>query len=239
MATGVRTPEAELRVWRNATDPLYDAGIAVFAVRGNHELACDTECWHEVFHGRYAMPENGPENEEGLTYSVAHKNALILGFDNYIGDRKINVDWVKRELDANPLPHVFAFSHEAAFAAHHIDCLDDDLEERDLFWQSLREAGARVYFGSHDHFFDHARVDDGDGNEDNDIHQFIVGSAGGPLYDFEPPYPGENSGMEVMQIDHAREFGFVLVEVDRLDVTLTWIPLVGVAGASWSYTVSP
>ena len=228
---------SELLGWRDAMQPVYDAGIAVYAVRGNHELSCPVACWQEVFSGPYALPDNGPEGETGLTYSFSHRNAFFVGFDNYSGN-KVNLRWVENELKTNTRAHVFPFAHEPAFAVYHSDCLDEYPEKRDRFWASLEQAGARVYLCGHDHFFDHARVNDKDGNSENDIHQYIVGTAGGPIYSFSPPYSGNNSGMSVEQIDHAETYGFVLVEVENLEVTLTWMPLDDGAGPSWRYTAS-
>jgi hypothetical protein len=227
--------QAELAAWAEAVCPLREAGIAVYPLRGNHELLCDQQCWNSVFMGAGALPGDGPLGEEGLTYSFSHKNALFIGFDNYFG-YKVNVDWVQERLDANTRPHVFSFSHEPAFAAYHLDCLDDFVVERDRFWAALEQAGSRAYFCGHDHFYDHARVLDGDGDANDDIHQFIVGTGGGPLYSFSPPYLGNNSGMTLQQMDHAEIEGYLAVEVDDLDVTLTWMELEAGAGASWYYT---
>jgi len=39
-------------------------------------------------------------------------------------------------------------------------------------------SGARAYLCGHDHGYAHARIDDGDGDYSNDVHQFVVGTAG-------------------------------------------------------------
>ena len=95
--------------------------------------------------------------------------------------------------------------------------------QRDAFWRSLKRAGARAYFCGHDHFFNQARVDDGDGNPDNDVHQFVVATAGAPSYAWVPPYDGDNGDFIVTQVYHAERYGYILVEVDDLDVTMTWM----------------
>ena len=224
----------DLASWAEATRPVHEAGIAIYPVRGNHEIGCDSSCWNRVFYGSRALPRNGPPGQEGLTYSFLHKNAFFVGFDNYV-DKPVDVDWIQEKLDGNIRPHIFTFSHQPAFAAYHLDCLDDFPEERDRFWAALKRAGSRVYFCGHDHLYDHARVFDGDGERKNDIHQFIVGTGGGPLHTFSPPYPGDNSGMKVGQIDHAETYGYLLVEIDDLTATLTWMALETGAGSSWSY----
>jgi hypothetical protein len=173
--------------------------------------------------------------------------------DQYAGMRhravhSVNQRWLDAQLAANTKPHIFVAGHEVAFRALHTDCLDNHLAERDAFWASIRKAGGRTYFCGHDHFYDHARVDDGDGEPNNDIHQYIIGTAGAVPYSWFPPYSGYNSHYTVEQLHHARAYGYVLVEIDELDVTLTWmqrhtndleIPGVYEPNETWSYAVSP
>jgi hypothetical protein len=63
---------------------------------------------------------------------------------------------VDQELNSNSNNHLFVFGHEAAFKVFHADCLDDSVSARNTFWNSLKTAGARVYFCGHDHFLDAA-----------------------------------------------------------------------------------
>jgi hypothetical protein len=73
-------------------------------------------------------------------------------------------------------------------------------------------------------------------------------TAGAPLYDWSGKYDGENSSYTVKGIYHSKEYGYCLVKIDGLDVTVTWMERVG-AGKSardkadkykarevWSYT---
>jgi hypothetical protein len=151
-------------------------------------------------------------------------------------------------LRVNRKPHVFVVGHEPAFKMVHPDCLDDHPARRDTFWRSLKAAGARAYFCGHDHFFDHARVDDGDGDPDNDIHQFVAATAGAPWYAWTPPYDGNNGDFAVTQVYHAERYGYIVVEVNDLDVTMTWMerhsedlqqPGVYQPAHVWSYRASP
>jgi len=264
--------EAELRAWVEIMDPVYNAGIDVYVSRGNHEIMdvwgytirpdIDPEDnhatrWLNVFgndlYPEQKLPANGPAAEKYMTYAVTHKNAFIVSLDQYAGINHdavhiINQQWLDAQLAANTRPHIFIAGHEAAFRAMHTDCLDNRPTERDEFWASIRNAGGRTYFTGHDHFYDHARIDDGDGNPDNDIHQYIIGTAGALPYIWFPPYSGDNSYYTVEQLDHAENYGYVLVEVDGLDVTLTWmqrhtddlsIPGIYQPDDVWSYAVTP
>jgi hypothetical protein len=262
--------EEQLWNWVRAMEPVYEAGIGVYVGRGNHEIGdmWDAEPgqapdpfdnyamrWLNVFgsdeHPGLRLPDNGPAGEKYMSYSVVHKNALIVLLDQYAGMKHhlahyVNQPWLDSQLEGNTKPHVFVFGHDPAFRALHPDCLDDHPDRRDAFWHSLKVAGGRLYFCGHDHFYDHARIDDGDGAPDNDIHQFIVGVAGAYPYAWSPPYDGDNGDFEVSQVHHAQSYGYVIVDVNDLDVTVTWMerrdsapgqPAVYEANEVWSYQV--
>lgn len=264
--------EEQLWNWVRVTQPLYDAGIPIYVCRGNHEVGdmWDAEPgqppnpqdnyarrWLKVFgnddHPQMKLPDNGPDGEKYMSYSVVHKNAFIVGLDEYAGMEHrlahyVNQAWLEPQLEGNVKPHVFVFGHEPAFRALHYDCLDMHPDRRDAFWNSLKAAGTRAYLCGHDHFYDHAWVDDGDGNPNNDVHQFIVGTAGAYPYTWTPPYDGNNSDFTAEQVHHAERYGYVLVNVDDLDVTMAWMerrdnnplaPPVYEAGETWRYKVSP
>jgi len=237
--------ESQLTTWRNTMAAVYNAGIAVYGVRGNHEYsnnnAVSIPAWNNIFP---ELPDNGPPGEVNLTYSVIHKNALLIGLDQYIDGQihRVNQTWLNEQLKNNTQPHIFVFGHEPAFKAQHADCLDDYPAHRDAFWTSIENAGGRTYFCGHDHFYDHARVDN-DGDPSNDIHQFIVGTAGAPLRDWSPFYNGNNSDYIIENISHAKQYGYLLVEINGLDATLTWMGRVSagtyIAGDVWNYTAIP
>ncbi len=218
------TLQEQLRAWLSIMQPVYDAGIPVYTIRGNHEMAQDTAsggAWNEVFTGPYALPVNGPDGEKGLTYSFTYKNIFVAALDNYVNEHRVNQTWLDAQLAANEQPHVFVVGHEPAFKAYHEDCLDDYPAQRDVFWESIKAAGGRVYLTGHDHFYDHIRLDNGDGMPGNDLHQIIVGGSGATLYE-DPEYDGDNSLWTPKQVYHEQAFGYVLVEVRGKLVKTIW-----------------
>jgi hypothetical protein len=191
--------ESQLLTWRNTMQPVYNAGIGVYPVRGNHEYGVGygtTTAWDNIFTGAYSLPQDGPAGEENITWSVTHGTgygrAIVLGLDQYYPniDHTVPQSWVNMKLAATDALHVFAMGHEPAFSSDHNDCMDDAPTARNTFISSLINAGGRSYFAGHDHFYNHLRADDGDENLDNDLHQFIVGTAGAPLRD-EGDYGGD------------------------------------------------
>lgn len=237
--------ESELETWRGIMQPVYDAGIPIYSCRGNHESWGTVAEWQGVFGD---LPDNGPAGEKHMTYSVVHKNSLIVALDEYVNPHRVNQAWLDTQLKRNAEPLVFIFGHEPAFHMFHPDCLDDYPADRDRFWNSIRDAGGRTYFTGHDHFFNHAHADDGDGDPNNDVHQFTSGTAGASFYSFSPPYAGDNSRYTVEQVHHARRYGYVLTEVNDLNVSLTWmqrhtndLESAGVyePNAVWSFSAKP
>lgn len=218
------TLQSQLATWRDTMQPVYDAGIAVYPLRGNHDLGYPEErtAWDNVFSGEYALPANGPANEIGLTYAVSHKNVLVLALDQYVDLNRVNQSWIDAQMAANTNTHVFACGHVPAFKVQHLECLGDYPDHRDAFWRSLEKAGCRIYFCAHDHFYDHAIIDDGDGNPGNDISQYLIGTAGAPLRAHLCAYDGDNSSYAVNQRHHAENYGYVLVEVGASKTKLTW-----------------
>ncbi len=235
---------AQLTNWREIMQPVYDANIKVYPVRGNHDRGsreAGLGIWNDTFSGPYALPDNGPAGEKNLTYSVKHKNALVLALDNYsTRGQKINQAWVDEQFANSSLPHVFAMSHEPAFSAKHKDCLDDNLQQRNAFLDSITQEGGRTYFCGHDHFYDHISADH-DGDPSNDIHQFIVGTAGAPIYPHDGKYTGDNEPYELTRVAAAAKYGYMVVSVDGADVTMVWFERIAANDyqprSTWSYTL--
>ena len=224
--------------WKKAMEPVYRAGIKVFPVRGNHDsgpertvlpplpahlepppgaLTLLKDAFGKAFSASY-IPANGPPGEEKLTYSFSHKNAFVLGLDQFGGrEHKINQAWLERELASNTKPHVFVFGHEPAFAVRHRDCLAFYPQDRDAFWDAIGKAGGRIYFCGHDHLYNRALIPDSAGNP---IRQIIGGTGGGRLV----PWPGiyaEDTRVkgEYGNSDH---HGYLLIALEGPTVTVAW-----------------
>lgn len=213
------------QLWTNLLSPVYQAGIPIYPALGNHDLT-DVGAFTNMF--SEIIPDNGPTEELNLTYAFAWSNALVLVLDVYSpsNNLRVNQSWVDAVLATNTLPHVFALAHPPAFKEYHVDTLDVFPAERDRFWNSLSNAQCRVYFCGHDHFYDHARIDDNDGDPQNDLHQIIVGTAGAPFYG-DSPYNGTNSIWTPRRIFHEAQYGYVRVEIDGERGQTTWMHRTG------------
>ena len=235
--------ESQLQTWLGVMKPVYNSGLKVYAVRGNHETYCQhpNDVWQKTFVGKYAMPSNGPAGEKGMTYSVAYKNALIVGFDQFQTDKaRINQPWLDGVLKKNQKQHLFLMAHEMAFrAGKHTDNMDNDVPARDAFWSSIAKAGGRTYFSGHDHLYDRTAISAPGWPSNKAIQQYILGTAGAPFY-HSNDHDGANSTWIQSPIKHIEdEFGYAVVDVDGPKVTITFktrkAPGVFVAADTWSY----
>lgn len=247
----------KLMAWRDIMQRLYDKNIAVLAVRGNHEVEWHQEkdwtpikipgareVWNEVFSGRYALPDNGPQSEKYLSFFYPKGPVLCIGLDEYERPEKtphyVDQQWLDKVLNDEKRPFIFAYSHEPAFmAGRHAkqETLAVVPEKRDRMWKSLYKAGARAYFCGHDHFYDHMEVQSD--MTPKGMHQFLAGTAGAPFYD-AGGY-AEELGWNLTRIKHQdRLWGYILIVVDEGRATITFkgrsLPGKYEEMDSWSYT---
>ncbi len=193
--------------------PIYDAGIKIYPVPGNHENVGMPDAWRAAFP---ELPRNGPADPADLSYSVVHNNALFVAADEYVTGHQVDQAWVDGLLtDPNRPAHVFVFGHEPAFQAYHTTTLAMHADLRDAFWNSLGAAGAPMYLCGHDHLYARAGILDANGHE---VQQLIVGTGGAPFYTFQA-YADPRVQPIFHDFDH---YGYLLVEVDGSTVNVQY-----------------
>jgi len=232
--SNVNNVKTELTNWLIAMDTLYqNPAIGVYPCRGNHEVdKHDTTrasfnafktAWDEKFTGIYQLPDNGPSGEGNITFSVDKDNILCIGMDQYVGDpfHASNQEWLDSLLFMNDTQHKFIFGHEMAFnVGSYGNGLWTDTTKRNIFWNTIEANLVKAYFCAHNHIYDHARIDGGNGNPS---HQYIVGTGGADLYTGHNGYDDNNGFWIPDSIFHIEEkYGYVLVDIDGNDVTIKW-----------------
>jgi hypothetical protein len=229
---------AQFAAWKEVMKPVYDAGIKLYPVRGNHEdgperlalsplpanleppagsQAALKEAFHKAFTQSY-IPLDGPEGEKGFTYSFSHKNALIIGLDEYIiSQHKVNQSWLDSQIDLKKEAHLFVYGHEPAFGVSHKDNLSFFPEDRDKFWNAIGKGNGRVYFCGHDHMYNRAAIADSSGDV---IRQIVAGTGGGSQRTWSGQYLEEDR----VKGEYARDnvYGYVLVTIDGPKATIQW-----------------
>jgi hypothetical protein len=221
--------------WKKAVKPIYDfnrkTGIPLYVVRGYHEdgeLVTDTRL-KAAFSKSIAlfMPQNGPEQEKGLTYSASYKQATFIAVDEYsikeLGLLRGLVDqpWLNEQLVRHRAPFMFVFGHVPAYkvADASVGPFPDLYyfpKHRDAFWNSLREAGVSMYFCGHVHFYCRVTKDG--------VLQVLVGNGGANMVDFTPekvdPTVTLNYPTAVVKASEVKA-GYVLFTVDETRRTVT------------------
>jgi hypothetical protein len=218
------TFERQLLVWRGIMQPLYEHKIKVLPCRGNHDAgAVESErIWNKVFSGKYALPHNGPAAEKNLSWFHKQDGVLFVGLDQYqMVAETIDQAWFDKVLKENPMPFVFAMGHEPAFMdGAHKDTMDAHPEKRDVFWQSLIDAGSRAFFCGHDHLYDHMKIVRAGPNPGPEMHQFVAGTSGAPFYN-QGPYTGKNTDWKLERVKNIiRTYGYLLVTIDGNRATI-------------------
>jgi hypothetical protein len=221
--------------WKAAVRPIYDfnrrTGISLYVVRGNHEdgeLVTDKHLKAAYLKNIAPfMPQNGPEQEKGLTYSVSYRQATFIAVDEYsikeLGLLRGLVDqpWLSEQLVRYRAPFMFVFGHVPAYkvADSKVGPFPDLYyfpKHRDVFWNSLREAGVSMYLCGHVHFY--CRV------TKNGVQQVLIGNGGANTVDFIPkkvdPTVILNYPTTVMKASDVKA-GYVLFTVDETTRTIT------------------
>jgi len=228
---------AGLEQWYAAMKPIFDVGIPVYPVRGNHDAACpdSARVWKQFLADhRIDVPMNGPAGEKGLTFYFDHVNARIIGLDDYQGKsfpgspdqagplfpHVVSNEWLKNLPATQPGTHIFAFSHEMPFrVGRHDDSLNSNPVARDLMMKTLFSMGGRVFLSGHDHDYDLvSAVDPNDKTGNTAMLQMVAGTAGAPFYS-EIKRIG-NSWPLTPHGHWTKTYGYILVQVEGKKATL-------------------
>jgi len=213
--------DGQLEYWiEKFMEPLMAAGVVVLPTPGNHDRVpypTGATRWDLAFSGPYELPQNGPAEQINKTYTYLHRNALFISLHQcqipLACTEPLDQEWFEQQVATRTVPHVFVFGHYPAYSVDHADCLANFPEQRDAFWNTLAKSGSPVYFTGHDHFYNHAIVKAANGI---DVHQYVVGTAGAPLRDWDGTY----NEAAVIPVSHASEYGYAVVDVDDFKVTI-------------------
>jgi 3',5'-cyclic AMP phosphodiesterase CpdA len=222
--------------WLDAVSPLFDAGIPVYAVPGNHEKwgkseADETAAWNQYIASR--MPVEGRTDNPlhpGMEFCFNFKNALFIGLDEFRftgGNdfpkmfRSFDTDWVKEQLakrNKETTPHVFVFGHCPAFMADNQWPASYDTQ-RDQFWSLLEREHVTLYLAGHNHVY--ARTAIVSLNKEPILQQVIVGTGGGATsYNWKGDFGDKE--LTRTKLWNARSFGYLLVTVSGSAAHLEW-----------------
>jgi len=234
--------ENQFKKWQNHIRPLYNAGIGIFPIRGNHDVGkndlfgLNTTAWNNVFSNKInnnpkydILPQNGPEDEKNLTYSFYHKNSLMIGLDQFshVDKTRINLEWLKKILnknDYNVNPHVFIFSHKPIFSGKDLGhVFQGDPRERDAFCDLIIERKVSIYFCGHAHFYLRAFIKHKVEKNNNGVWQVINGTYGKNSYrhKFSGIFDTNGSNFNITPSSYSTKISYTLVEILNGKTTIT------------------
>jgi len=172
-------------------------GIPFYIGVGNHEIESETS--EDIVRSVFEMPENGPSGLKELVYSFDYKNAHFIMLDTAIFNNfhtlgKVQMEWLKEDLEKNQKNSIFIFGHDPAYPVYsHIGTsLDKYSIQRDELWKLFERHGVRIYFCGHEHLYNRSMH--------GDVYQVITGGGGAQL-----AAPKEKGGF----------YNFAVVEVKK------------------------
>jgi len=189
-------------------DMVEEFAIPIYIVVGNHEIESETS--EGILQSIFKMPENGPRDLKGLTYSFDYEDAhfVIVNTDRYKDSHRVGsnqLEWLKRDFEKNKEKSIFVFGHEPAFPmySHTGSSLDRYPVERDELWNIFKEYGVAIYFCGHEHLYNRSNHDG--------VYQVISGGAGASL-----GYQPEEGGFYHYVIVDVRNDGICEIRVKGL-----------------------
>ena len=215
--------------YQQVTAPLSQAGIPLFVVRGNHDYGLRdknqelAQAYMAQETGR--MPQNGPPEAKGLSYSFIHKNIKFIMIDQFVdasdGIVTLPMDWVKAELEnSHDVRHIFVMGHSPVFSPNTSSSSNNNQFNlfaqptlQDQFWSLLTEHHVTAYVSGHQHLYFRGQA--------NGTAQIVVGNMGGPMISYNPatvdsrltsvfpttpvPSTGECPGYAVFTVDEGNK----------------------------------
>ena len=125
--------------------------------------------------------------------------------------------WLRADLAAHPARCVLGYWHHPRFSSGPHGSSTGPA----ALYQALYDAGAEVVVNGHDHTYERFAPQAPDGRADaaRGLREFVVGTGGGPLYDFRDPQPNSeyryNAGYGVLKLTlYPRGYTWQYVGVD-------------------------
>ena len=216
----------EFDQWLTTAAPLFDAGIDVFPIRGNHDDGAEsdialtdplygdievkaTDIWDAKF--PYLDPDSNEHNPiahrgPGASYVFDYNNTRFVAMDIYGAAPSLLIQWLQTQEIGNN-DHMFVYAHEPFFGRSR-EGMVEDTPYRMLLIEAMAGNGAEAYFSGHDHQYSRsAAVKDGDFL----MHHLVTGSNAEKYYRFEYEI---NTGDEVGFKQINDQVGYTVVTID-------------------------
>jgi calcineurin-like phosphoesterase family protein len=163
---------------------------------GNHDWGRGNLDGYLGYYGAAAM---GPGGVSWYSYDLGTWHVIVLDSScNEVGcdATSAQVTWLDKDLAASHARCTVAYWHHPRFSSG----FHGNSKAVATFWQRLYDAGADVVINGHDHDYERFAPQDPTGREDRQrgIREFVVGTGGTGLRDFEKVRP--NSELRVANV---------------------------------------
>lgn len=193
---------------------------------GNHDYQDDHATPFFEYFGEVAgiFGEGGDVATQGYySYDIGAWHIIVLNSNcsrvGGCGKDSPQVPWLREDLQRNRKECTLAYWHHPRWGSgrHGND------RKVDAFWTILYDAGAEIVLNGHDHSYERLAPmdDDGDKDEEHGIREFIVGTGGKDLYDFE------EEPLETTEVRESETFGVLKLELHPGSYEWEFLPIEG------------
>ena len=180
VAGDIAYPDGTAEQFRNCYEPAWGRHKdRTRPAPGNHEYGSPGAAPYFAYFGANAGPS-------GLGYYMYRKGTwqvFSLNSNSESGDRRAQIDWLTRELDApGASACTVAYFHHPRFSSGPHGVIPPMAVVTEM-WRALYGAGADVIISAHEHFYERFAPQTTEGVPDSQfgIRQFVVGTGGAPL----------------------------------------------------------
>ncbi len=185
---------------------------------GNHDWEDDLK----GYFGYFGKAAAAPDGESWYSYDLGAWHVVVLdsmcGENGGCGKGSDQGKWLAADLAASTAVCTLAIWHQPRFSSGE----HGNYGGVEPFWEALYAGGADVVVNGHDHDYERFAPQDPDGDEDRarGIRQFVVGTGGAELRDFDDARPNS-------ELRAAVAHGVLKLDLHPASYDWTFIPTAG------------
>ncbi|HEX8692663.1 MAG TPA: metallophosphoesterase [Longimicrobium sp.] len=181
---------------------------------GNHEYQTPGAAGYFAYFGAAA----GNPAEGWYSYDLGAWHVVSLNSELPVAAGSAQEQWLRADLAAHPARCTLAYWHRPRFSSS----LHGNNAAMQPLWQALYDAGADVVLVGHDHAYERFAPQTPTGAADpaRGIRQFLVGTGGRALYQFNAPVANS-------EVRYNQTFGVIKLTLEADAYTWEFIPVSG------------